>query len=349
MSKEANRSAIQPPVVNLKGLRERKILQAELMRRDSQLQNFAALRERLTANGQDANAMYKKIEARRTKVAAELNRLTPAQTRRAGAAIPSAVRAGQSVLSLPIAAARFNDNVGLGSIFGFGYSGSVQMGRATEGINEVAQGKYPSSGDIYTVVLSDVGGITFDGDLNVGPDEANQFDPTEDYFWIHNWSYLIPFPAATFNSNFSYSFNVYVQAALNFAGGQGTLYSFISVGETANLQPGQQLAVDTDAGWPLVADLTQEQGYYNGHYGFLSGQATVQRSFEVGGGQTPGVVVGVICGLSMMSRVYLNFPGAGEGYITPNGAPENAPGVVNFHYQPTWAFAPVRQSGAEAL
>jgi hypothetical protein len=348
MSKEAARAAVQPPSVNVKGLKERKILQVELFRRDSQLRNFAQLRERLVAAGQDANAMYRKIEARRDIVAAELKKITPKLVRPANAAA-LAINPTRSVLSLPIAPPRLN-NSGLGSIFGFGYSGSVQMGPAAEGVDTFEGGKYPASGDIYTVALSDAGGITFDGDLSVGPAEIdpNLYDPSLDYFWIHNWSYLIPFPAASILSTFAYSFDVYVQAALNFSGGEGTIYSFISVGETANLQAGEQVVVNTDAGWPLVADMTQSRQYYNGHYGYMYGDSTVQRSFEVGAGQTPGVavVLGVICAMSMMSEVYLNFPGLGEGYITPGGLSENGLGLVNFHYQPRFIENPFPSIGA---
>ena len=66
MSENATQSS-RPPV-SLKGLQERVLLSAALMRFNTQLRNFTPLRDRLVASGQDANAAYRQIESRRDQV-----------------------------------------------------------------------------------------------------------------------------------------------------------------------------------------------------------------------------------------------------------------------------------------
>ncbi len=337
MSNDATRST-RPRVVNLQGFQERKLLQAELMGHDSQLRNFTPLRDRLVASGQDANTIYRQIQSRRDQVMDELKKLTPAPVR-PDPGLGPVLRPGGSVLALPIAPVRF-----LPPYYGpwFGYSGTVQMGRGYEGTVVNAQGKYPSSGSIYTVALNDTGGITFDGDLTVGPQEIpeNQYDPTLQYFWLRNWTYFIPFPAPVVTSTFTYSLDVFVLADLFLLSGPATLMSFISVGEVANFV-GDDIEANTDAGWPLVADLTQPDlangSLYNGAYGSVQGQVTVQRSFGVKAGQVPAVavVLGVVSSQSMQSEVRLDFASLGDSYISPGSfTRDNSPGIVHFNYNP---------------
>jgi hypothetical protein len=359
MSKRAPQSA-GPPVANPKGFQERKLLQVELMGHDSQLRSFTPLRDRLVASGQDANAMYRKIEARRDQVMAELKKLTPAPVRPAPGT-GSILRPGGSVLSLPIAPARFPPpNYGPW----FGFSGTVQMGPAAEWVTVVpSPGKYPTSGSIYTLDLDATGGITFDGDLDVGPDAVppDQYDPSLQYFWLHSWINFLLFPSPVVTSLFTYSFDVEVVTDLTFFGNGShcTLNSFISVGETANLVDADP-EPNTDAGWPLSVDLSQPEsgnaGVYNGTYGRIQGQATVQRSFVVEAGQTPAVVVvfGMVSAQAMMSEVTLDLPGTASSSIIPGWFPnvvsvpgESAraffglptpwarmPGLVHFNYNP---------------
>ncbi len=329
MSNDASRST-RPRVVTLLGFQERKLLQAELMGHDSQLRNFTPLRDRLVASGQDANAMYRQIQSRRDQVMGELKKLTPAPVR-PDPGLGSVPRPGGSVLALPIAPVRF-----LPPDYGpwFGYSGTVQMGRASEGVDVIAQGKYPSSGSIYTVALNDTGGITFDGDLAVGPQEPpeNQYDPTLQYFWLHNWTYFIPFPAPVVTSTFTYSFEVFVLANLFLFSGPATLMSFISVGEVANFV-GDDIEANTDAGWPLVADLTQP-GAYSAIYGPFM---TVQRSFGVEAGQVPAVavVLGVVSAQAMMSEVLFGFSQMPPNSISPGSfTRDHKQGIVHFNYNP---------------
>ena len=52
------------PEVDTKNLRERKLLEAELLTLDKQIRNFGQLRDRFSAVGGDANAYYRKVQAR---------------------------------------------------------------------------------------------------------------------------------------------------------------------------------------------------------------------------------------------------------------------------------------------
>jgi hypothetical protein len=330
MSTEAVRT-VRIPKVNEVGLKELKLLQARMMACDGQLRNFTPLRDRLVASGQDANVTYRQIESRRDAALAELKKLMPP-----AAHVPPTVRPlrpGTSVLSLPVSPAIFRP-----PIFGLGFSGFVQMGRPYEGIDVIPQGKYPALGSIYSVALDEnTSGITFDGDLSVGPAaiSASQYTPELDYFWIHNWNYLVPFPAPPLLSTFTYSFEVGAYADIHLLGGPVTLMSFVSIGESANFT-GQDVPVTTDAGWPLNADLTQPGPLYNGSYGSVEGQVTVTRSFTVAGGQTPAVaiVVGAISCQAMQTEVRLDFPSLGDSYITPMSS--SGPGRINFNYAPLW-------------
>ena len=254
--------------------------------------------------------MYRQIQSRRGHAMAELKKLTPGPVRPAAAPI-GPLRAGSSALTLPIAAARLLQ----GNSPWFGSSGMVQMGRAQEGTNLQAQGHYPTSGSISTAARGATGFISFNGLLSVGPDEeslpqSDPYDPTLRYFWLHNWNYLIFFPAPRVTSTFTYSLGVAVLAYLFLHEGPVTLMSFVSVGETPDFV-GTDVVVDTDAGWPLMVDLTQPY-YANGsvwgginYFGWVQGSSSVQRSFLVQGGHTPAValVVGMVSAQAMATKI----------------------------------------------
>ena len=197
MSEDAKGSA-RPPV-NLKGLQERLLLQAELMGHDAHLRDFTPLRDRLVASGQDANAMYRQIQSRRDFVMAELKKLTPAPIRPVAADASFRPLRGGSVQSLPIAPARFLQEY---SGPWFGFSGAVQMGRANEGA-EAYVGPNEHSGSIYTVALNDTAGIIWAGNLAAGNESGRPYDPTYRYFWIHKWDSLMPFPATAVKAAFT--------------------------------------------------------------------------------------------------------------------------------------------------
>jgi hypothetical protein len=296
-------SAGKVPDINLDGFHERILLEAELITREGELRNFSAIRDRLTSYGKDANAAYRECIARRDTVAAKLRAMPappPALTKNV------APHRDLSLLELPIAPANFRNPI-VNGLPGFGYSGFVQAGPLSEGVNVVPGGRYVT-GDIHTASIGAPTYVDFNGAPSVGPEELppDQYDPTIRYFWLHNWQVLVPFPAPTGQSRLTYQFNVGVTFEI-FNGGIGTLMSFVSVGETANLTG--PVTVNADAGWPLIADLSQPNSTYNGFYGSLSGQTSVQRTFAVGAGHVPAVaiVVGAVVGLPMQSEVQLSF------------------------------------------
>src|SRR5260370_42437772 len=88
---------------------------------------------------------------------------------------------------------------------------------------------------------------------------------------------------------FTNGFDVYAFVSVIFGGLEATAMAFVSVGETTNLTTGNDVGVNIDAGWPLMADLTQPGPSYNGHYCSVHGRVTLQPSFLVPGDPGPGV------------------------------------------------------------
>lgn len=323
----------QPPDVDAAEILARKRLEAELFSVDGQVRTFNRIRERLSAAGKDPSAFYRQLQARREKLVAALKqpRSGSMPANLADPQLPVA-RLDKPLLTRPISPARFDSKLG---IFGFGSSGVVQMAPAIENTNVVAQGPFPHAGEIVTVPGSYPGDVTFSGHLTVGPDAIppDQYDPTINYFWLRNWKYLIPFPPPPGLSRLTYRFDVYAVFNL-FGGGEGQVMSFVSLGETPHLTTGTNVTVNIDGGWPVVADLAQPEPFYNGHYGYVVGQVTVQRSFMVGGGQVPGVavIVGAIGALPMMSDLALFFPGVGDSGIGISS--QGTIGRVAYSYEP---------------
>ena len=281
--------------VDLAGLKDRKLLEAQLRAVDAQLRNFGRLRERLSASGQDPTALYRALQTRRDQLAS-------AAAKHAVARAP--LRKGTYSPRLRFAR-------GVGGVVGRpGTSGFVQVGPDEEGINVLPQGEYPTTGEIDTVPGSYPGNVTFEGILSVGPQEFTQLDPTINYFWLHTWHYLVAFPPPESLSLFTYRFEASALFSIFNEAPDGIVMAFVSLGETANLQSGEPVVVNVDAGWPLVADVTQPGPFYNGAYGEIYGQGiAVQRSFQVGAHEVPGVaiVVGAVVGLAMASQLRLTF------------------------------------------
>jgi hypothetical protein len=331
-----------PLPICVEGLKELTLLETELMARGAQLLNFTPLRDRLVASGQDANAAYRKIQSRRDDLAAQVAKLTPAP-----APLPATVirplRPGASLLSLPIAPAR----IIIGGGPWFGSSGSVQIGRAQEGVNVIPHGKIATSGAISTLGRFPNGVITFGGFLDVSFEAAaDTFDPSDMYVWLQNWNYLFFFPPPAQLSTLTYSFEVHAFAFPFLRAASVTLMSFASIGETANFV-GVDVPVTTSVGFPLNVDLTQpynqDGSVWNGQFGWVQGKSIVQRSFDVGAGHTPAValVVGVATVQSEFSAADLSFPSSSfVSHISPASSRNQAPGVVDFHYQPIFENAP---------
>jgi len=341
INKDVEDSAPFP--ISVKGLKELKLLEAELLARDAQLRNFSPLRDRLAASGQDANAAYRKIQSRRNDLSAQVAKLTPAPVRLPATAPPGPMRPGTSLLSLAIAPARLI--TGLGPWFGS--SGSVQIGRAQEGINVIPHGKIATSGAISATARFPNGAIIYDGFLDVSfQSDSQNFDPNDVYVWLHNWNYLFFFPPPTQLSTLTYSFEVEAFAEPFRRAGSVTLMSFASIGETANFV-GVDIPVTTGVGFPLNVDLTQpftrNGSLWNGQFGTVQGKSIVQRSFDVGAGHTPAVAlaVGVATVQDEFSAVDLNFPSSSFlSFISPSSARNQGPGVVDFHCQPILVNAP---------
>ena len=314
------------PGVDTKALDERILLEARLLSLDAQLRNIGRIRDRLVAVGKDGAAYYGKVQARRDEVLKALRKFAPGVVlspgNLGGLGGSFVHRADQGLLSMPIAPAKFDRDLG---VFGFGTAGFVQLGAASEGVYDVLGGEHPSSGSIDSVPGAFPGVVNYKGVLEVGPESISpdDYDPSIDYFWIRNWKYLVPFPPPTTESRLTYRFNVGGSASVFFEGGETMLMNFVSVGETGNLTTGNDVVATTGAGWPLMADLTQPAPGYNGHYGSIDGSVSVQRSFMVPAGHVPAVaiVVGVIASLSMMTRLHLTFSqyssiGVGMGDMT---------------------------------
>jgi hypothetical protein len=327
---------LQAPKVDIKNHQQRKLLEAELFSLDAQIRNFGRIRDRLSAAGKDGTSFYRDMGARRDQIVAALKQVG------SGIFAPKLSeprtpfpRLDRPLLALPIAPAKFVPKTG---IFGFGTSGFVQMAPASEGANDVPPG--PATGQIVTIDGAPPGAVFFSGDLNFSPQEVSpaQLDPTINYFWIHNWTYLIPFPPPTVTSLFTYRFDVYALASVYCQGGPAQAMSFVSLGETANLTTGSDIVTNIDGGWPLNADLTQPAPEYNGFYGNIFGHVTVQRSFMVPGGHVPGVavVVGAIGALALGTEVRFTFTGDSQISIGADGMD----GRVAYSYEPRWVVDP---------
>lgn len=321
----------EPPGIDLGNLQARKLLEARLHALDAQLRNFASLRDRMVATGKDANAVYREMLARRDKLALELRKLQP-KPGAPDATAGSSARTGESLFARPIAPASFLPGNG---IFSLGSSGLVQVAPAQEALNTVIEGKYPASGRIVTDPGTYPGIVAFSGVLSVGPEETNDpFDPSVDYFWLHSWKYLVPFPPSTTLSRLTYRFDVDVYLnLLNQA--NGIIMAFVSLGESANLTTGNDVVVTIDGGSPVFADLRTPSELYNGNYGTIFGRATVQRSLMVGTNHVPGIaiVVGCIVGTAMNSEISLYFPSLGDCSITLADA-QGPVGRIAYSYEP---------------
>jgi hypothetical protein len=146
-------------------------------------------------------------------------------------------------------------------------------------------------------------------------------------FWLHSWTYLIPFPPPVVRSTFAYSFDVPIEVATLIANGSVTFSSFVSVGETPNFV-GQEVVVNTLDSWPLATNLS-------GPCDEVLGQSNVLRSFVVEGGHVPAVALalGLVVALESGSEVQFQEP---VSFIYPwsSSLGVGGPGLVDFRYEP---------------
>src|SRR5580704_10233126 len=150
----------QPPRVSLKGLQERKVLQAQLLGINAQLQNFAPVRDQVAASGQDSNTKYRQMQARRDRLMVELTKLAPAPTHTDVSGV-----SGRPVQYLPIAPTVFSPPNYSPS---FGYTGKVAFGGPTEGIDAaIPEGTQQMSGSIARGQIFEKNVVAYVGNLKV--------------------------------------------------------------------------------------------------------------------------------------------------------------------------------------
>jgi hypothetical protein len=329
----------KPPVADTTAMIKRKRLEAELASIDSQIRSFGRIRDGLAAAGKDPLAFYRELDARRATLLTDLRSTAVVAAPAPGTLAGRPLRpVGGSLLSLPITPPRWWPGSG---VYGFGTTGYVQAGTFADDLNIVPEGQYPVAGDITDVPGGDPGTVMFNGILSVGPGEidASQYSPAIAYYWLRTWQLVVPFPPPTRLSYLTYQFEAGAFVSL-FNGGIGQLMSFVSLGETTDLTQGLSIPVTVDGGWPLDYDLSQPgppgEYTYNGSYGYLQGQVTVQRTFEVGEGNFPAVaiVVGVAVGLPMQSEVDLFFAGAGYSALGVAAVDQPGPGRIAYSYVP---------------
>src|SRR6266851_4793627 len=326
MSRDDVAQSERPPV-NEDILTKTLPLQMELIRHDAHLRNFTPIRDALRASGQDADARYRQIQSRRDYVAAELKRITPRPRARTPRPSNLPWHPGLPITS-HLAAARFDP----GTIFpSFGFSGSVQMERALKGISVFPPG---TTGVIETVAL-EKGGVFFGGDIAALPIEGRPTNPgtfvdQDEYFWLQNWSYLVPFPPPVVDSTLTYIFDVSVQVETDLVDHTAFGWQYVTVGETTDILT-QGFVVDIGAAFPLsMVHLEGDPALP----GLIRAQATVQRSFQVGAGNVVpavAVLVGFAAELQRQGEVVFDDQ---DCFILTGRRDPCGDGLVDFRYDP---------------
>jgi hypothetical protein len=301
-----------------KGLKEQILLQSELTRLDTQLDNFAPVRDRLVAVGQDPNVKYRETLSRRNQVIFELKKLRSAAVRPADAGASIVPSGFGSLLSLPIAPPRF---LGPGLGPWFGYAGSVQMGQPSS-VDPFEPDRSYSSGGILEIGRDAAGGIQYTGDCNLGNPPPGRTTTFGCY-----WCYLVPFPMASRRSIFTYSFDVTAQVVSGSVSGTGAVYSHVALGETADYQGQTGLGLLIDG--PSLAS----EDWYENKIGFKAkGIVHVQRSFVVAPGKSPAIEIGLGVLVNEEPNSQLWLDDSGNCYLIPSS--DGVEGRVNFRFDP---------------
>lgn len=326
---EKSASTAASPRINLSGFQERVLLEAEFITRNNELRNFSGIRDRLTAFGADPNAVYREILGRRDKAAAKLREIRRPSAKSAKLVPP---RRNVPLLHAPIAPANFPLPAG-GT--GLGYSGVVQACELSEGVNVAPSGD--TSGGIVTTNIGTPTDVFFAGEPAAALVNGSK-DPTAEHFWLHSWQVLVKFPTPWTHSQLTYRFEVSALFQV-VSSGAGIVMSFVAVGETADSTG--PVAITDFAGWPLIWDLSQPSpnNYpYNGVFGSIQGQTTVQRSFSVDPASEPAVLiaVGAVVGLPMGASVELTL--YSDSVIGIGGTPDSSgqyiDGRIAYYVQP---------------
>jgi hypothetical protein len=290
---------------SLKSDSEKRLLEAEVLHRSNQLQNFERFKYELTGKNEDHESAFKRLSAERLQFVEKLR------------AYPAPAELATTLASrMELAPARFG-HAGEG-LFVFGTEGCVAAPRASEGINIAPTNSSRPHGRIKTEELGFLGNISFGSDgTDFGALDTTD-DSTAEHIWLHNWRYMVLFPCISTASYLTYKFEVNVQAQL-FSEADGMIMSFVSIGEAPSASPTTDIPVNIDGGWPLIANLSDPGPAYNGHYGFLNGSVKVERTFSVGAGRTPAIaiVVGFVARLTSgrLRLQFANFSSIGIGQV----------------------------------
>lgn len=312
-------------------IQEKALHKARFLHRASQLRNYDRIARRLTTAGRDLKNLYQKLDTeRRDAQQAALGSIEPS-----AASMPvvhPVAHSGLYDLATPM--------LGSQGELVMGSQGFVRIPPASNGIS-VTPGVDGTSGEFETLELGPRGGILFSGNLEAeGPG-----DPEDLHIWLRNWKYVIPFPCTPSRAHLTYTFKVTTAFRIGGANvADGTVMSFVSIGEQPAFGAGVEIDVNQGAGWPVVADLTQpvvsESGGidYNGFFGVLSGETIIQGTFSVTAGSTPaiGVVVGAIALISSGSCLF-RFHGGSQ--LIPSST-DGVRGIAQYRYEPILVIAP---------
>jgi hypothetical protein len=320
--------------VDARALNKLVLLEAELMQLDASLRNFDRLRDSMTAAGDDPNLAYNQIVSRRSKVLAERKRQSPGSPNRHAPMIRPRANMGETLLDTAVAPATY-EPTGRRGVFGF--AGLVQMGPPYELEDVVPQELLGGINTNWTAG----GFVAFNGEIMTT--EPTLEDYLVEHFALHSWCYVVPFPAPVIDSVLTYEVHVNASANLQFdeipiQEGIPNLpigfWIFAAVGQAEQWAgPSQTIAVDSIAGWPLIADL-QHNGSVQS---FVGNELIVKRSFDVGPGQTPAIALAVGAAVALPPvdglGLYIDdYSGIGAGRSVPSAG--TGDGVVTFRYDP---------------
>jgi len=290
---------------------------------DAQLRNFPASRE-ATRGRADTDALYRALRVRRENAAKQLEAYGPVTHRRE--APPAA---------LPIRAARLRPGISPW----FGFSGTVQTGPAAEGRQWNSPG---CRGTLFTHHLEETGAVFFGANISGGPVEGHPvnegtFDPGGPQLWIHDWKYLVPFPAPAVDSTFTCTFEVRAQFAVILARPPGLLFSKIWTGLMPDMTAPQSLA---DAQTTFLIDGFPVQT----STGFVRGRSFVRRTCKVRAGRSPALRLITTAAVALTEEITDLILDEHQCFIVPGELPpifdgthslhDTGAGRISFHYEP---------------
>jgi hypothetical protein len=167
----------------------------------------------------------------------------------------------------------------------------VASGPWTEGIN-FRPGRDGTSGSI------DTDGLYYGPSWN-GRLEAEGGDPGDEFWWVHNWRLIIPFPPPALPSVLAYRFTQAVRIATFEQLTFGTFAHFLSVGEIPRLTDHLTVTGGSEY-WPLFLNLP----YDAPHFRVRTAEVHVSGTMRVAPNRIPALAL--IAGITA---------GVGTGYL----------------------------------